>query len=288
MFSYPKLTNTPIIVQSNLNKNFTHEKPSFLSVLSRGPEREKDKSTINSLSHIQNSINIGKDDAMSQGSNSSKFDMNKFKIHNKNDMKTVENTINNKSNFELASGKQTINSGLRSPIVQTIENNNNSISYNNKSQQINNLIPALNNSNVNIIPKRNNFSKYLINESSQKENRNNIDFNLSQNKITNQLDNSFNNVNLSEKKYSVLPVDQMMEKTQQSFNNQKDSMNNFSANSHYEINMNTNYKNLVSNQIINDTQHTKNENDGKNWNNNINLQYPHQLENRRMTLELVK
>jgi len=290
MFSYPKINNSPVVVQGNLPNHITHEKPSFLNVLNRPPERDKDKSTINTFSQYANSINIGKEDVMSQRSDStSKFDMNKFKIGNKNDSKTFDNTIHNKSNYELASARQTINSGLRSPITQTIENNN-SISYNNPTPQINHNIPALNISDDNIVPKKNNFSKYLINDSSQKENKSNNTESISQHNLSNLIEkeNSLNNVNIGEQRNSIRSMDQSFVKTQQSIKNQN-VLNNV-INSTNEIANNNSFKQNVNNISKDGTHFKKNENDGKIKNNNksINLQYPHEYENRRMTLELVK
>jgi hypothetical protein len=148
----------------------------------------------------------------------------------------------------------------------------------------------LNISNDNIVPKKNNFSKYLINDSSQKENRSNNTGSISQHNISNltEKENSLNNVNLGEQRNSIPSIDQSFVKTQQSINNQN-VMNNV-INSTNEITNSNTFKQNVNNITKNDLYLKKNDNDGKHKNihKSINFQYPHEFENRRMTLELVK
>jgi hypothetical protein len=296
MFSYPKTNSSPIVIQGSFpQQSVLNEKPSFLNILNRAPEKEK--STLNTFNASVSSINIGKDDGISQRSNStSKFDLNKFKI-TKGDSKSVENIISNKTKLEPNTNRQTLQSGNHSPNVQTIENNT---SYNGLNGNAHNKAKSLNVTSENIAPRKNNLSKYLINEESIRDvrssstNRTNENaFNPKMTQVINS--NLYINNNAQKQQLNNNISNENLHSHQQSEHNyNKNVQSSLSSPLKPQINSNIKAQNAYSHNnshILEDTNINKSiyktEEPSKPERNLILIQ-PYEFESRRLTLELIK
>ena len=277
MFSYPKSNNNPVVVQNYDPQEKLNEKHSFLNILNR-PEKQI--------------TSTNKEETMSQRSGStSKFDLNKFKITKNNESKSVENVLINRTKYEPNTNKQSLVSGNVSPSIQTIDNTG-MTNYNNSNVngKMSSYLIADNSSST----RKNNFSKYLINEGSNKDLTNN---NTYPNNIV--INDHFNNqiVNslAAENTYYKVPTEQIQIKTQNSLLNSsliKDKLlviNQDNVNKNKVERSGTIVKRLITEDSVNNPKEKEEVGLKTQIDDQINNEFlEHDLESRRMTLELIK